>query len=61
MNTANEQTPIASQTGPDDINGTEIANLDAQKNDMQEKLEGAEPSKDETEVNPDDAKISRSE
>ena len=61
MNTANEQEPIESQTGPDDIIDTETDNADAKKDVVQEKLEGAEPSKDETEVNPEDVQVSRSE
>lgn len=61
MNTANEQAPIESQTGPDDIIDTEIDSTDANKDYVQEKLEGGEPSEDETKVSPEDEKISRSE
>jgi hypothetical protein len=61
MNTANEQEPIESQTGPDDIIDTQSDNANAEKDTVQEELEGAEPSDDETEVNPEDVKISRSE
>jgi hypothetical protein len=61
MNTANEQEPIESQTGPDNIIDTQSDNANAEKDTVQEELEGAEPSDDETEVNPEDAKISRSE
>jgi len=61
MNEENEQTPIESQTGPDDITDTQIDSTDSRKYNVQEELEGAEPSKDETEVSPEDAKISRSE
>ncbi|WP_454802831.1 hypothetical protein [Mucilaginibacter phyllosphaerae] len=61
MTTANAQEPIESQTGPDDIIDTEIHNADAKKDALEEKLEGAEPSKAEDEVNPEDAQVSRSE
>ncbi|MES2266667.1 MAG: hypothetical protein V4520_07895 [Bacteroidota bacterium] len=61
MNTANEQDPIESQTGPDDIIDTQTDRVDAEKDKVQEKLEGSAPSKEETEVNPEDAKIRRSE
>jgi hypothetical protein len=60
MNIANEQEPIESQTGPDDIIDTQSDNANAEKDTVQEELEGAEPSDDETEVNPEDPKISRS-
>jgi hypothetical protein len=59
MNEENEQKPIEAQTGPDDIIDTDSA--DARKDAVQEKLEGAEPAKDETDVNPEGAKLSRSE
>ena len=61
MNIANPKVPIESQTGPDDIIDTEIDGADAKKDNVQEKLEGAEPSEDQTMVDPEDAKISRSE
>jgi hypothetical protein len=60
------QAPIEAQTGPDDIIDTAIDDNNAEKDKTQEKLsvddiEGAEPSKEETEVNPADADLKRSE
>ena len=59
MNIENE--PIESQTGPDDIIDTQADGIDAEKDTTQKKLEDPEPSQDETEVDPEDANISRSE
>ena len=61
MNTINQQSSVESQPGQDGIIDTKIDDTDTQKDNAQEELEGAEPSADETAVNPEDAKISRSE
>lgn len=58
--------PIETQTGPDDIIDTSIDDSEAEKDKTQEKLtadniEGDEPLKEETEVNPGDADLNRSE
>lgn len=69
MNKENQQyamAPIETQTGPDDIIDTSIDDSEAEKDKTQEKLtadniEGDEPLKEETEVNPGDADLNRSE
>ncbi|RFZ90067.1 hypothetical protein D0C36_22765 [Mucilaginibacter conchicola] len=61
MNTNNHHEPIEKLTGPDDIIDTNVDDGDSTKDAVQENLEGEEPSKEETETDPKDADVSRSE
>ncbi|MBL4678962.1 MAG: hypothetical protein JKY70_22640 [Mucilaginibacter sp.] len=61
MQTEKDNAPIENLMGPADLAHTDADGANAGKDAVQENLEGAEPSKEETEVDPKDADLSRSE
>lgn len=61
MKTNNHHEPIEELTGPDDIIDTKVDDNNTDKDHVQESLEGKEQSIEETEVDPKDADITRSE